>query len=473
MRSTVRGVSTYDALPYADYCFARTHPSHLAAMLSLAGYAAPPLDGARVLEIGCARGANLLPMALDLPTATCVGIDPSRSQIDEATQRARDAAITNVRFVEGSIDDEGALDGTFDYVLCHGVYSWVPAAVREATLRRTRALLAPGGVAYVSFNALPGWNALRTLREYLAAHVDGRAPPTLRVAQARGALAVLSRALHDDRSPLGRWTRDELDALADTDDAYLFHEYLADENGAFYWRNFVGAAARSGLRFVCDADPSLAAPTLRDGAPLGVLQSMDFVQHRRFHAAVLVPEETPAGRHDPAAIVRLCLASDETRARASAEDRWMAALFESLDGEGRRPLAFGVLAGRVGAALGLDRAGAMRAAVAHVGALLARVCEGSVTVHARPATWAAEVSTTPMGSPLARSQCAAGDTLTTLRHTRLAVGETERAVLALLDGTRTVDDVARAMGEATQGAVDAARTGEALAWLARNALLVR
>ena len=183
----------YDELPYADYCFPRTHPEHLFAVSALCGRPAPPFARCRVLELGCARGANLLPMALDLPESEFVGVDLSEVQVAEARRRAEALGLRNVSFRAESVEALSQ-DAPFDYVICHGVYSWVPPAARDAILAVCRERMRPGGVAYVSFNALPGWNALRTLRDFLLEHAPP-GPAVQRVARARLALSVLDESL--------------------------------------------------------------------------------------------------------------------------------------------------------------------------------------------------------------------------------------------------------------------------------------
>src|SRR5207237_7810850 len=74
-------VTSYDELPYDDHVFGYTQPAHLAAVATLNGLDPPPLDRCRVLDLGCAAGANLLPMALAWPGGQFVGVDLSTIQI--------------------------------------------------------------------------------------------------------------------------------------------------------------------------------------------------------------------------------------------------------------------------------------------------------------------------------------------------------------------------------------------------------
>src|SRR5262249_39403779 len=118
--------SSYDEIPYSGHCFPYTHPDHLAVMGTLFGMPAPPPHGCRLLELGCAGAGNLVPMAMDLPSARFVGIDLSPRQIAEGRSLVEKLGLDNVELHAMSIMDVDERLGTFDYIVCHGVYSWVP-----------------------------------------------------------------------------------------------------------------------------------------------------------------------------------------------------------------------------------------------------------------------------------------------------------------------------------------------------------
>ncbi len=481
--------STYDDLPYEDYCFARTHPEHLFAVSALCARRAPHFTRCRVLELGCARGANLIPMALDLPASEFVGVDLSARQIDEGRARIDALGIANIKLREGSLVDIGDEDGTFDYVICHGVYSWVPADVRDAILRVCRERLRPDGVAYVSFNALPGWNAARTVREFLAMHVPSTGSASQRLGRARDALAVLGEAVRKRETPSARWMCAELSTIADADDSYVFHEYLEAVNDADYLTDFVAAARAHRLAHLSDADLTVAAPALRptEGDPIALAQAVDFAVDRRFRAALLVHEETAAERADPACLARLLLS---TRAEfdgaavkldgrtVTLKDPWLTAALVALVEAERRPTSYSTLVAVAGARLGLDPKRSLHIAASRCEAALELVYEGLFEIHAGEARYASDAGIKPVGSRLARSQCVDSETVTTLRHTRLDVPDFERATLALLDGTRDrgalVDELwTHRDGQGLHRGELAGRVEDSLDWLARNALLTR
>src|SRR3954454_103006 len=88
--------TTYDELPYDDHVFAATHPATLATVAALHGLDPPPVDRCRVLDLGCAAGSNLWPMALALPGSEFVGVDLSPVQIARGREVAADLVLANV-----------------------------------------------------------------------------------------------------------------------------------------------------------------------------------------------------------------------------------------------------------------------------------------------------------------------------------------------------------------------------------------
>jgi hypothetical protein len=87
---------------------------------------------------------------------------------------------------QGDIGELGAELGRFDYIVAHSVYSWVPEAVREHILVLCRELLSGNGVAYISYNALPGWRMRGMLRDVLLHHCRHASTPGARLAPPTG-----------------------------------------------------------------------------------------------------------------------------------------------------------------------------------------------------------------------------------------------------------------------------------------------
>ncbi|MBW8721298.1 MAG: class I SAM-dependent methyltransferase, partial [Polaromonas sp.] len=166
---------SYDEAPYASHPFPQSAPEHLEGIATLFGLTPTPPANARVLELGCASGGNIIPFALRHPQAQVVGIDLSPVQIAQGIERVRQLGITNLTLRPMNLEDVDASLGSFDYIICHGVYSWVPDSVRQAILRICREHLTPRGIAYISYNTYPGWKAREIVREAMLFRSERRA----------------------------------------------------------------------------------------------------------------------------------------------------------------------------------------------------------------------------------------------------------------------------------------------------------
>ena len=167
----------YDALPYVSVPYHQTQPARLAGIARLFGMDAPDASRASVLELGCASGGNIVPLAARFPEARFVGVDLSARQVADGQARIAALGLTNIEIVQGDIATVDLSSRRFDYVICHGVYSWVPPEVQEAMFRIMAKTLAGNGIAYVSYNTYPGWHLRTVVRDICLRHAgSARAP---------------------------------------------------------------------------------------------------------------------------------------------------------------------------------------------------------------------------------------------------------------------------------------------------------
>ncbi|MDF2695682.1 MAG: Methyltransferase type 12 [Labilithrix sp.] len=290
----------YDDVPYDTEANADTHPSTMATLARLCGLAAAPARTARVLEIGCGNGANLIAAATYLPEARFVGFDLAASAVSAGIESARASGTSNVDLFAADIRDvraRGLADrepGGFDYVVAHGMLSWVPEPVREDLLATMRDALAPAGIGFVSVNALPGWELRRALRELALDATRELDDPGEKVAVARRRIAEIAQDGRDAAGFFGVLAAaareyDEHVTRATPPEApfsrYLFHDLLAAENEPFSVDDLSHRLARAGLRIVCETPlrparagtfTSLAADLAVTGTPfLQVLVQRD------------------------------------------------------------------------------------------------------------------------------------------------------------------------------------------------------
>ena len=194
--------ASYDETPYASQPLSRQQPARLAAAALWFGLTTPPARTARVLEIGCASGGHIIPLAAAWPEARFVGVDLSPVQIAAGDARIERLGLANIVLSARSLDEIGASDGVFDFIVCHGVYSWIPAALRETLLRIIAERLAPDGVASVSFNVLPGWRLFQIARDSLLLHARLQNDPD---ARAQAGARTPRPALGREQQPLHLW----------------------------------------------------------------------------------------------------------------------------------------------------------------------------------------------------------------------------------------------------------------------------
>lgn len=290
----------YDDVPYYSAPIAITRPEAMEAVVTLRGGKAVPISTARILELGCASGGNLIPLATRFPESQCIGIDISGKQIRDGQQLVEKCGgLPNLQLRHASITDIDASWGEFDYIICHGVFSWVPDEVRTAILRVCRDNLSPNGIAMLSFNAYPGWKAREIIRGAMQWAARSETDPAKRLAKARAAIAAMDQH-KGDNALLGIAIGETRQALAHFDVGYVMHEFLEHDNVPFYLADFVELIRNYDLEFA--GDTAIATlftenyPESVQGAlkaniaesPLDQQQLLDFLVSRSFRQAVLV-----------------------------------------------------------------------------------------------------------------------------------------------------------------------------------------
>lgn len=296
--------NTYDEVPYLSVPLPATHPNRLATLAALFGLHTAPVEHCRVLELGCATGGNLIPMAYTLPHSTFVGIDLSPRQIAQGQAMIDALELTNITLQALDVLDIEANFGTFDYIIAYGIYSWVPPAVQERILTVCKRHLAPDGVAFVSYNTYPGWHMRAAVREMLLYHSQHFAGIQQRTEQSWGLLSFLVDAtatLSKHVSGIDTYhqmLQQERELLRDKPEFYLIHEHLEPENHPVYFYQFVERVEREGLQYLGDARistmlsstlPPDIAQTIETVAPhaIAVEQYMDFLLNRTFRQSML------------------------------------------------------------------------------------------------------------------------------------------------------------------------------------------
>ncbi len=466
-----------------------------------------------MLELGCGDGGNALSIAQTLPDARVLGVDASPGAIERGVRLARAAGLANVELRCATFEQLGAglaevpgkwpseshgnEPAEFDYIVAHGVYSWVPPQARGALLDCVKRCLAPEGIAFISYNAYPGSYLRDMARDMLRYHVQEVSDPGERLARAQELMKTIVEI--DQPSPFARVLREQMERMLGYSDALLFHDDLAEVSTPFYFHEFVEHARVRGLQFLSEADlfesqmrdvPESAGQLMASLPEDAVVreQYMDFFKNRMFRQTLICHEATPLNRMlDEAAIEGLWISSRARRGggaegkgeegRAPGEthpvskgpalgedpeartflipegfsmttsEPLVQAAMGALAEAWPRSVAFPALLVRAREATGAEASSELVAArlrAVLLQAYLARI----VMLSGCPPPVIGEVGERPTVSPLARAQSAAGlKALSSLLHANVRLdGELEASMLNLLDGTRTLAEVAAVLG---------------------------
>jgi methyltransferase-like protein/SAM-dependent methyltransferase len=465
----------YNLLPYPSMPYAYTQPAHLAAIASLFGLEAPAADCARILELGCASGGNIIPLAARFPNSRFLGIDLAQRHIDEGRRRIAALNLENIELRQGDLTQIALAGEQFDYVICHGVFSWVPPAAQEAIFRLCNETLATNGVATISYNVLPGWHLRKIVRDIFLHHVGKEGPPRERVAGARQVLELIAQSVNKTE-PYGQLLRIEAMRAARQPDSYILGEFLAAENTPCYFHEFVGRAGQYGLSYLCEGDLNASIPQIQNANirqrnralagtdPLALEQYVDFFTGRTFRRSVLVKAQQAASVQRTRSLerVRPLYFASKLSFDASQSNETLSVY---KDNRGRLIKAKGASVRHALARLAelypatatlkqLTRQNAPSEAGADTEArickaLFTMVVAGQATVSVLPLHTGRADAERPKAFSLARTEAAAGQPwVTTLQHTPMALQPAVGVLLAHLDGRKNRHELKTMLTEA-------------------------
>lgn len=397
-------------------------------------------------------------MALQFPESRFVGIDLSPVQINLGREVAAGLSVNNLELRTADILELGDRDlEPYDYIIVHGVYSWVSSEVREKILSICRDHLTDNGLAYLSYNSYPGWHGKQALRKMLRYHTRRIDDPREKVQAALELLAAFPRSAelpNDPATILVERLRHDLENIDDPV-TYLVHEYLVDANEPLYFHEFLDRVDAFGLRHVDDAFPGSAALDRLPPASRQLVESftdyseqqqyVDFICNVSFRRSLLCHGRLPLD-HDVTFDRMQPLYVTATCRRADSEDgvprfRNDPGREFSIEHPGlqhalkclvdTRPASIPVtqLRNILGTDVADDEAAAMFDSLLR---------NAAVEFTSHPFCCTLDIGERPYASRLVRYQAADG-TVTSTAHRPVGLGNTlERHLLQLLDGTHTV-----------------------------------
>lgn len=497
----------YDVLEYPSHVHPQMHPSRLAAIARLHGIAAASPADCRLLEVGCGDGLQLVALAMAYPHSHFVGVDMSHVAVARGEALRTRLGLDNLQLVAADLLawNPGALP--YDYIVAHGFYSWVPESVRERLLALCNEALAPTGIAYASYNALPGCHIRRMMWETMKFHTREVDDPGEKIERARDLLAWLEHDVLPSKQVYAEVVRHEArDLLNRTDTSVLFHDDMAAINQPLLFSTFMEHAGRHGMAYLAEADyfemndKALDSAEARErlasvsgGDLLLKEQYLDFLKGRRFRQTLLCHAYTPVQREPAMAAAMQMDVVGQMRAdlaEGTALDlaAGVAVRFSNLDGAALaidHPVAKAALAliddafpaplaasdllasARVRAASDAS-ADDDAAVLAHT--LTTGFQMGLLTLYCDAPRFATQPGEHPRTSALARLQLDAGaDLLTSLRPSMVRLDSRLALELVfLLDGSRDRDkilrDLAKRMATLPIPGDDDAETFQSAVW---------
>ena len=252
----------YSELGYKSMPFPYTTPATLEAYAALVGISAPNPKTARVLELGATYGGNIISQALFNPDATFVGIELSQEQVEKGNEVIANAGLTNVSLIQSDIASIGSEIGTFDYIIAHGVYSWVDDGVKDALLRLIDEHLAEDGIAYISYNTYPGWHTMDEVRQLMMFSNRDKAQfnhkEKVLHGKTIGSIVGSQILKYDNLKERNSKFLGALRSVMQKDEYYVGHDHLEPNNDPVYFYQFNDHLGAHNLAYLCDADLTLS-----------------------------------------------------------------------------------------------------------------------------------------------------------------------------------------------------------------------
>lgn len=462
-------INPYDEVPYPGQPLSSSHPARLAAIAAMFDLHPPDVACCRVLELGCANGENLIPMAERHRESHFVGIDYSQVQIATARRIGEALDLTNLELHHANIADLDDALGKFDYIIVHGVYTWVPRDVQDKILKICRTALSAQGLAFVTHNIYPAWHVRSIIRYLVCRQVRQIRSGTQQIAQCMAILELLAKAVAADEKAPTKLLKSELDLILRHPGGYLCHEYLERDNEPLYFHEFIDRVAAAGLRYVRDADlawtfPSNFRPAVEQhlrrlaADPIAVEQYSDVLRHRGFRQTILCHREiSPSHDLQPARLEEMYFAGQFTPQNKVPDLKLeLRETFVMRQGQtitqspplvkailfyvgSQWPRALSIAEMTQGAATLLapdgDPSGTQALLREPVVQILSQcLMRGILEPSSVPDSFITSVSRRPMASPLARFQAQTPGKVTNRRHEQVQLDDAARYMLPYLDG---------------------------------------
>lgn len=455
-------MQSYNEIPYTKNIYPQTQPNTLATFALLLDHLPPAVSHCHVLELGCAQGFNLIAMAQAIPQGFFIGIDHSATQIALGQAVIAQLSLTNVQLKCLDFRQIRADFGTFDYIIAHGVYSWIAPELQQQLLRICHDNLHENGIAYLSYNTYPGWQTDAMLRELLLFHLQNVNSPTERLHHAKQLLKSLSHAIAHRYDSYALSLKNKLHYLLQVPDNYFAHEHLEEFNQAIFFHQFIQQVKQYNLHYLTDLQTYADPPAdMMAEDRIAQQQYQDFLVNRRYRETLISRQiANPSAQFNPSRIKELYLAAALSTTATLTQI------------QGDEEVQFADSAGKTIASVRLP---ALKVLCHYLGTVYPKILSfreiiaalpkiysielqvededeilnfllhlfltKDLELYSYPAEFCLTVHERPVASPLAQLQSQRGEPVTNLRGETFWLDESTQQLLQLLNGQHTLAEL--------------------------------
>ena len=275
--------NTYNELLYKSNPFNYTIPALLEAYGRLYGLTPKDSRKARVLELGSSFGGNIITQALYNPESEFIGVDLTAEQVKEGNEVIEKIGLKNIKLLEKNILEINEDFGKFDYIIVHGVFSWVPDIVKEKIVKICNENLTEEGIAYISYNTYPGWKEPDKVREMMI-YANKYFPDFSLGDKTQRGKAFISivadqmKSYTDIAEKKGDFIK-QIEEILKMQDYYVGHEYLEVFNNPMYLHEFVDLMRKENLEYVSDVALRLSIASIYNQSTVEKLQQLSQGDH--------------------------------------------------------------------------------------------------------------------------------------------------------------------------------------------------
>lgn len=474
--------SNYDRIHFSSKPSPERCPERLAAIATTYGLSPQDIETANVLELGCSTGENLIPLACAYPNSNFLGLDISKKQIAKASELVNLFELKNISFQVKDIASFEEGSEKYDYIICHGVFSWVDSETQESIFKLLRGRLSENGIGVISYNCHPGWQMRNRLKEIVSYADQANDSIEERCVRARKSLEVFLALLEEEYHPNSLLLKKEIHHVLAQSDSYLVHEVLNSSASSSMVSEFLSSAEEKDLQYLGDGRPSRMRfhkfheeqLDHKHATAFSELatdekkreQYIDFLFPVAFRSTLLCHKEQEISRSGVlgrikefyiASSLRLVDADspiqnvetheffDSRGITREFQDPILKAALVALSDRWPKWIKFSEMRSEVEAILasfGARQVFFSNAEWANLSAQLERLFyDGSVEFHTQPPIFSLDIEEKPEVSAISRKQVEDEGWATNLRNEYVVLGDIERRLFRLLDGKHSHQDL--------------------------------